>query len=309
MRKIVFRAYGGPEVLEQVQGPRPECGAGELLVEVEVVGITLPGVRQTRGGNVALPHTPGGDVVGRVVATGSDVAGFAVGDRVAGISGAGAYAEFAVLPAAFATPVPVDIDAAVAAVLVRNGQVALGALRAAGLQPGESVLVTGAAGGVGHLAVQLARVLGAARVVGAVSTAAKADFVRGLGADEVVRYDDPAGWGEQVDVVLDGVGDAVLAKALPAVAPLGRLVEFSGGGGLVDVVDLRMRAVSVIGFSMAPFVKRHRDVYDAQRERLWELARSGAIRAATHALPLEKAGEAHQLIESRANLGKVVLVP
>ncbi|WP_232660546.1 zinc-binding dehydrogenase [Pseudonocardia sp. TRM90224] len=170
------------------------------------------------------------------------------------------------------------------------------------------MLVTGAAGGVGHLAVQLARVLGAHRVVGAIGSAAKADFVGGLGADEVVVYDEPAGWGEPVDVVLDGVGDAVLAAALRAVAPLGRLVEFSGGG-LVDVVDLRMRAVSVIGFSMAPFVRRHRGVYDAQRERLWALLRSGELRPATVPLPLEQAGQAHQLIEARANLGKVVLVP
>ncbi|MFC4945452.1 quinone oxidoreductase family protein [Pseudonocardia sp. GCM10023141] len=313
MRRIGFRTYGGPEVLECEHVPRPECGPGELLVEVAATGVTRPVVRLTRGdgngGGVALPHAPGGDVAGTVVAVGEGVSGFRVGDLVAGIVFAGAYAEFALLPVAFAARVPVGIDAAAAVALVRNGQVALGALRAGAVQPGESVLVTGAAGGVGHLALQLARVLGASRVVAAVGSAAKAEFVRGLGADEVVVYDQQAGWGEPVDVVLDSVGDAVLAPALRAVAPLGRLVEFSGGGGTVDVVDLRMRAVSVIGFSMAPFAGRHRDVYEAQRERLWELARAGELRPAITAMPLEKAAEAHRLLESRDGVGKIVLVP
>lgn len=174
MRAVRFHSYGGPDVLEVEEVPRPRPGAGELLVEVEVVGVTLPVVRLTRGGpegtGVALPHAPGGEIAGRIAAVGSDVTGWRVGQRVAALAFTGAYAEYAVVAAAFATAVPDDVPVEAAVTLVRGGQVALGTLHAAGLQSGESVLVTGAAGGVGHVAVQLARIVGAGRVVGAVAT-------------------------------------------------------------------------------------------------------------------------------------------
>jgi NADPH:quinone reductase-like Zn-dependent oxidoreductase len=127
--------------------------------------------------------------------------------------------------AAMCTLIPDGVDDAVAIVVVRSGQVALGAARAASVTKGESVLVTAAAGAVGHMAVQLARALGAAQVIGAVGSPGKADFVRDMGADTVVTYD--TDWGEPVDVVLDGVGGHVLQKGVEALAPFGRLVSFS----------------------------------------------------------------------------------
>jgi NADPH2:quinone reductase len=131
--------------------------------------------------------------------------------------------------AAMCTLIPDGVDDAVAIVVaivvVRSGQVALGTARSASVTKGESVLVTAAAGAVGHMAVQLARALGAAQVIGAVGSPGKADFVRDMGADTVVTYD--ADWGEPVDVVLDGVGGHVLQKGVEALAPFGRLVSFS----------------------------------------------------------------------------------
>jgi NADPH:quinone reductase-like Zn-dependent oxidoreductase len=313
MRTVRFREYGGPEVLRVEQVPRPEPGEGELLIEVDAVGVTLPVVRLTRGApdgtGVPLPHTPGGEVVGRVAAVGAGVTGWRVGQRAAGLAFSGAYAEYVAVSAAFMTAVPDEVDDHAALLLTRSGQVALGVLRAGGFDKGESVLVTAAAGGVGHLAVQLAVALGAGRVIAAVGGAGKFDFVRALGADHVVTYDQDD-WGEPVDVVLDGVGGQVQAAGLRALAPLGRLVVYNGVGGQVDVNELRLHSKSVIGFAMAHLAARRRDVYDRHQRELWGLHATGRLRPVVHtALPFERAAEAHRILESRANQGKVVLHP
>lgn len=315
MRRVVFREYGGPEVLRVEEEPRPEPRDGELLVEVAAVGVTLPVVRLTHGdgagSGVPLPHAPGGEIVGRVAAVGAGATGWQVGQRAAGLAFTGGYAEFASVPAGFLTPVPDEVDDAAAVALVRSGQVALGALRAGGLRPGERVLVTAAAGGVGHLAVQLARCLGAGHVVAAVGTATKNDFLRGLGADDVVRYDQPvAEWGDPVDVVLDGVGGAVQDTVVGLLAPFGRLVSYNANGSTVDVNLLRLHARSVIGFAMAHQAARRPETYARHQRELWDLHREGALRPAIHGtLPLDRAADAHRVIESRENLGKVVLLP
>jgi NADPH:quinone reductase-like Zn-dependent oxidoreductase len=207
------------------------------------------------------------------------------------------------------TAVPDGVDDAAALLLVRSGQLALATLRASDLGSGEGVLVTAAAGGVGHLAVQLAVALGAGRVVAAVGSAAKAEFVRGLGAGEVITYDAET-WGDPVDVVLDGVGGDVQPRVLDALAPMGRLVAYHGAGGPVDVNALRMHARTVIGFAMAHFAAHRRDSYDRNQQELWDHYAAGRLRPVVHAiLPLERAAEAHRLVESRANLGKVLLTP
>ena len=308
MRRVAFHAYGGPEVLrvEEVEVPKP--GADELLVQVGLAGVTLPVVRLTRGGSVELPYAPGGEIVGTVVGLGADVTGWRMGQRVTGLTFGAAYAEYATIGTRLAVAVPDGVDDAAALVVARGGQVALSTLRASGFQPGEDVLVNAAAGGVGHLSVQLARALGAGRVVGAVGSLAKAGFVRGLGADEVVGYDeDPA---EQVDVVLDGVGGEVLDRCLNALRPFGRIVEYNGVGGPVDANLLRMRSATVTGFNMLHFSTLRGDRYLAQQRELWELLADGRLRPAIHAeLSLVDAAEAHRIIEARANLGKIVLNP
>jgi NADPH2:quinone reductase len=313
MRVISFTTYGGPEVLRLDELQRPEPGAEELLVEVEAVGVTLPVIRLTRGNadgtGVPLPHVPGGDIAGRIAAVGRGTTGWQVGQRVAAIAFSGAYAEYAVVPAAFATPVPDDVTAEAAAVLVRSGQVALATLQAAGLRTGESVLVTGAAGGVGYLAVQLARTAGAGRVVAALGDPAKAGAVSALGADEVVTYDEVSPE-PPVDVVLDGVGAEVQARCLEALAPWGRLVAYSGAAAVVDVNQLRMHARTVVGFAMAHFAREHPEIYRRNGEELWSLCRSGRLQPMIHRdLPLSAAAQAHRILERRENVGKVLLRP
>jgi NADPH:quinone reductase-like Zn-dependent oxidoreductase len=146
-------------------------------------------------------------------------------------------------------------------------------------------------------------------VVGAVSAAAKADFVRSLGADDCVRYDDD-GWGEPVDRVLDAVGGELLTPALAALAPHGSLVAYSSGGGTIRAYDLLVGAKSVTGFQLALIAREQPQVYERWRRELWRLHAEGVLKPAVHAeFALEEAAAAHRAITDRANLGKVVLRP
>jgi NADPH:quinone reductase-like Zn-dependent oxidoreductase len=287
--------------------PAPTAGPGELLVRTEAIGVTLPVVRKVT--EAAEPIPLGGEIAGEVVAVGPGVTRFGVGDRVTGLCFGHGYADYALLLEAMAGPVPESASAVNAVALVRSGLVALGALEAARPVPGESALVTAAASGVGHLAVQLARLRGASRVVGAVSAPGKAEFVHGLGADEVITYDTD-GWGTPVDYVLDAVGGELLTPAVAALAPGGRLVAYSSGGGTVQAYDLLVGAKSVIGFQMARIARGEPELYERWRQELWRLFVDGALRPAVHGeFALEDAAKAHEVIESRGNLGKVVLRP
>ncbi|MEU7577039.1 zinc-binding dehydrogenase [Streptomyces sp. NPDC041068] len=307
MRRVRYEHGGGPEVLFLEDAPVPEPGPGELLVRVEAVGVTLPVVRKVR--EARDPIALGGEIAGEVVALGEGVTGHAPGDRVTGLVFGHGYAEYALLHTAMASPVPEGASTVDAVALVRSGLVAYGALDAARPEPGEAALVTAAASGVGHLALQLARSRGASRVVGAVSAPGKADFVRGLGADEVITYDREA-WGEPVDYALDAVGGDLLAPAVKSLAPHGRLVAYSSGGGTIAAYDLLVGAKSVIGFQMGLIARGRPEVYEAWRRELWRLFAAGELRPAVHAeFALEDAAKAHEVIETRSNLGKVVLIP
>ncbi|MFD0022782.1 zinc-binding alcohol dehydrogenase family protein [Streptomyces sp. NPDC058382] len=312
MRRVRFYEYGGPEVLRVEDAEAPEPGPGELLVRTEAIGVTLPSVRKVRGegGGTPLPGVLGGDVAGTVIALGPDVTDFEVGDRVTSlVFSGGSYSELAIAPCSMASRIPDGASATQAVALVRSGHVALAALATARPRASESVLITGAASGVGHLAVQLAKLQGIGRVVAAVSSHTKAEFLRGLGADEVVTYDSQR-WGEPVDVVLDGVGGDLLPRAVSALAPGGRLVFFNSGGGTVPAFDLLAGSKTITGLTMARFVGTHRELYDRHGEELWELALSGRLRPVVHArIPLADAARAHEIIEARANLGKVILLP
>ncbi|MFK0259534.1 zinc-binding alcohol dehydrogenase family protein [Streptomyces sp. NPDC090445] len=307
MLRIRHEVNGGPEVLFAEEVDRPGAGAGEVLIRVEAVGVTLPTVRKVREGSEPIPF--GGEVAGEIVATGAGVTAFAIGDRVTGLCFADAYAEFAVLNTAMTSRIPDGASAVEAVALVRSGLVARGAYEAARMEPGESVLVTAAASAVGTLALQYAKAGGAARVVAAVSSADKADFVRGLGADEVVLYED-ADWGAPYDVILDGVGGDLLGPAVRALATGGRLVAFSSGGGTVEAYELLVRGASVIGFQIRAIAVGKPELYDRWLRELWQMRNAGTLQTAVHEeIPLGEAARAHTLIEQRRNLGKVILVP
>ncbi|KPI11461.1 NADPH:quinone reductase [Actinobacteria bacterium OK074] len=305
MRRVRYDRPGGPLFVEEVPVPVP--GPGELLVRAEAIGVTLPMVRKVS--ESAEPVPLGGEVAGEVTAVGAGGTGFAVGDRVTGLCFGHGYADVVPLHASMASPVPAAATAVDAVALVRSGLVALGALEAAGTERGEAALVTAAASGVGHLALRLARLRGASRVVAAVSDTRKAGFVRDCGADEVVGYD-ADGWGEPVGYALDAVGGDVLAPALAALAPGGRLVAYSSGGGTIRAYDLLVGAKTVTGFQLGRIARDRPETYERWRRELWQLFAEGALRPAVHReFDLADAAKAHEAIESRGNLGKVVLRP
>ncbi|MFE9555415.1 zinc-binding alcohol dehydrogenase family protein [Streptomyces sp. NPDC006703] len=306
MRRVRYEVNGGPEVLFTEDVAAPEPGPGELLVRTEAIGVTLPVVRKVREG--AEPVPLGGEVAGTVIALGEGVDQFAPGDRVTGLCFTHGYAELAVLHSAMTSRVPAHASAVDAIALVRSGLVARGAYEAGRAERGESVLVTAAASAIGTLALQFAKSGGARRVVAAVSSPEKEAFVRELGADEVVLYGDQS-WSEPVDVIIDGVGGELLTPAVRALAPGGRLVAFSSGGGTFEAYDLLVGGKSVIGFQMALIARNKPALYASWRDELWELHAAGKLRTSVAAvLPLAEAAAAHELIESRRNLGKVVLV-
>jgi NADPH:quinone reductase-like Zn-dependent oxidoreductase len=307
MRGIALRVRQttGQLGFEYEEVPEPVPGPGQLVVRTEAVGVTLGLVRLLASGQVPAGG-PGGEMVGRVAAVGPGVEGFAVGDRVGGVVFGGLYAQQVVAVPALVSHVPRQVTAGQALALVRGGLVALSALRAGRFAAGESVLVTAAASGTGHLAVQLAKALGAARVVAAAGSADKAAFMRDCGADEVVTYAD-ASWGDPVDVVLDGVGGPLVQRAVDALALHGRAVVFSAGGGTVDAGGLLGGLKSVIGFSIGPISREHPELIAELRAELWDLLAADRLRPASTALPFEAIAQATALVGSRANRGRVLL--
>jgi NADPH:quinone reductase-like Zn-dependent oxidoreductase len=323
MRRVRYYEHGGPEVLrlEEVDVPAP--GAGEVLLRTEAIGANFVDTRFRAGaGGIFRRPLPGavtGDVVGSVTALGAGVTGVAVGDRVAALV-EDAFADHVVAGADWLVPVPAGLDAGTASMLPMGGAVALGVLRAGRLAAGESVLVHAAAGGIGHLAVQLARQLGAGTVVATAGSAAKLEFARSLGADVAVDYT-AADWAEQVraavpggvDVIADAVGGDVTRAGLGLLAPLGRLVAYgsASSGELADVPLRSLFAVtSVTGFSLRGWRAAAPELARAQVTEAAEHLASGRVKVALAAtFPLADAAEAHRLMENRGQLGRVLVVP
>ncbi|MFG2843529.1 zinc-binding alcohol dehydrogenase family protein [Kitasatospora sp. NPDC048296] len=324
MQRVRYHQYGGPEVLTAEEADVPTPGQGQVLLRTEAIGANFVDTRFRRGapaGSIFHRPLPGiltGDVVGTVEAVGPGVVEDLLGRRVGALA-EDAFAEFVLADAAWLAPVPDGLDLGAASMLPMGAPVALGALRTGRLAAGETVLVHAGAGGIGHLAVQSAKLLGAATVIATAGSKAKLDFVRELGADVAVDYTD-ADWPEQVraaapqgvDLVLDSVGGAVLHRSLEVLAPLGRVVVYGaadGEPGSVPVMPLfGLRAV--VGFSLIAWRTARPDLARRDIEESAEHFASGRLRTAVHArLPLAEAATAHRLLEERSHLGRILLLP
>ncbi|MFG2526543.1 zinc-binding alcohol dehydrogenase family protein [Streptomyces sp. NPDC048516] len=324
MRRIRYHSYGSPEVLAMEEAPAPVPKAGQVLLRAEAIGANFVDTQLRRGMAQAelyprpLPRSLTGDVVGTVEAVGPDTDPGLIGRRVATAS-EDAFCDLIVADARWLVPVPDGLDAGTASALPMVAPVALGVLRAGQLAHGETVLVHSAAGAIGHLAVQLAKILGAGTVIATASTSAKLDFARAQGADIGVNYTDED-WPEQVrlavpggvDVVLDAAGGEVLRRSLDVLAPYGRLVAYgaaSGELGSIPVTDL-FALRSVTGFSlMAAHAADPERAVKALAE-LTEYAAQRLLRAAVHArLPLTETSEVHRILENRAQRGRILAVP
>ncbi|MFJ9814160.1 zinc-binding alcohol dehydrogenase family protein [Streptomyces sp. NPDC101151] len=320
MRAIEFQQYGGPEVLRAVTAEVPEPGPGKVSIDVAYTGVNFADLKaRSEGYRVPeLPYVPGLEVSGRVRALGAGVTGLAVGQEVAALTEGGAYAEVVVADPATVLSLPAGMDLRTAATLPTVLPTAYALIHSVGrLQPGETVLVQGAAGGVGTVAGRLARAAGAGAVYGVVSSAAKTAHAKAHGYDEVFvgAFQDPvrqATGGRGVDLVLDPVGGDTLRAGLASLAPFGRLVSFGNASSAepwsVGQPELYPLGVSVAGFSVLSLAK----TAPAELRRLSEQAFAKALDG-TVSLPvtaefaLEDAAEAHRLMGARTSTGKLLL--
>jgi NADPH2:quinone reductase len=319
VRGIQITEFGGPEVLTLTDLPEPEPQPGQLLVQVSRAGVNYADTHQAEDTYLSrqtLPLVPGAEVVGT---TGD-------GRRVVALVGAGGYAERAVVSPQLAFDVPEKVSDAAALALVLQGLTAWHLLRTcAHLEPGESVVVHAAAGGVGSLAVQLAKSWGAGRVIAVASSGDKRDLALDLGADaavdlggadtveEVSRRLREANDGHRVNVVLEMTGGVVFDGSLAAVAPFGRLITFGTASrqapSPINPGALVARSQAVIGFWLAHCFNRP-DMLSGPMAELMELTAQDRLRPiAGGDYPLSEARRAHEDMRARRTTGKLTLDP
>jgi NADPH:quinone reductase len=303
LRAVLLREPGGPEQLELTEVPDPEPGDGQVLLRVRAAGINFADVLVRQGRYPQAPPLP--------VVLGGEVAGEVEGRRVMTASGATGYSELSLVDEEWLLDLPPSASFEEGASFLTTFLTAWIPLRRTGVGAGSTVLVHAAAGGVGSAGVQLARHLGA-RVVATASSADKRQLALELGADEAYGYDEFAE-AVKADIVLDAVGGDVFKRSLATLNPLGTIVAIGFADGWWDPLDTAImvgRNLSLFGFYLGRLMKlRPELVRDAAAElvALWE---SGAVKPLVGAtFPLERAGDAHSLIEQRKSVGKVVLVP
>jgi NADPH2:quinone reductase len=320
VKAVQITEFGGPDVLEVADLPQPEPGKGEVLIEVARAGMNFADTHQRENSYLAkfeLPLVLGGEVAGRVVA--GD--GFEPGQRVVAMLRSGGYAEYAVAPAAQTFPLPDGLEDGAALALLIQGLTAWHLYRtSAKLAEGESVVVISGAGGVGSLAVQLAKPLGAGRVIATASSEDKRKLVVEHGADAAVdtNADDltaaliDANGDERVDVVLEMAGGSVFDQSLEALAPFGRLVTYGIASREQNEVQsgrLMRKSRGVIGFWLMHCLGR-RDMMEEPLADLFDRTARGELRPQIGATyPLMEVRRAHEDLQGRRTSGKLLLDP
>ena len=321
MRVIRIHSHGGPEVLKLEDIPVPQPAAGQVLVKVEAAGVNFIDTYHRNGlYKVPLPFTLGQEGAGTVERVGPGVAGVKEGDRVAWASVNGGYAEYAALPADRLVPVPDGVTARQAAALLLQGMTAhYLAMSTHPLQRGETCLVHAAAGGVGGLLVQIAKLRGA-RVIASVGSEQKAAIAREAGADEVILYR-KADVADEVKrltggalcrVVYDGVGKDTFHASLAATAPRGLLVTYGNASGAVPAIEpliLANGSKFLTRSVLRDYIVTREELLGRARD-LFEWLRSGKLKVRIHKeYPLAEAAQAHRDLESRNTIGKLLLIP
>lgn len=332
MKAVRAHKFGPPEVLLYETVPDLTPGPGQVLIRVESASVNYADVLRRSNATypfpTALPFIPGSEVAGVVAAQGEGVAEPPIGTAVFALIGndGQGYAQYAVANAAQVIPIPPGLGADEASALGVAGITAMLILKeVARLQPGESVLVQGASGGVGSYAVQLAKLLGAGCVIGAASSAAKLEAATSLGADQVVDYTRPD-WphrvreltgGRGVDVILEMSGGAVFAQSLECLAPFGRVVVY----GMASRSPLYFEPETILKFFYDPALNQSLHVFNlglwfglqpqltiGAFQELIGLVASGRVKVQLdQTLPLSEAAHAHRLLEERRTTGKLIL--
>jgi len=326
MKVVRFYEEGGPEVLKLEEAPAPEPGQGEVLVRIDVTGVGFAEVLQRAGRyrvRVPLPAVLGSRMVGTVEKIGAGVDESMLGKQYIGTVTTGSYAQYGLAPAGGLRPLPEGIDAIAALAVISEADVAGMALKLAGrLQPGESVFVPAATGGVGYLAVQLAQLYGAGRVLGGASSEEKRAMVAELGAIPIdyTKEDWPqavidANGGNGVDLALEVNGGQFVYDTLSATRAGGRIVNFGNvtdTNAPVNPRQLLGKNQTLVGFSRSGTIRDGLYIEErkAINDEIRDFMRAGKLRpliAGTYRL--EDVAEAHRALEDRKTIGKVILLP
>lgn len=322
MKAIQIQRTGGPEVMELVEIPAPQAKSNEAVVKIKAAGVNFIDVYNREGRYKApLPLVLGQEGAGVVIAVGSDVHDFAVGDPVAYSSVLGSYAEYAAVPADRLVKIPAGVGERDAAAAMLQGMTAHYLLQDTyPLKKGETALIHAAAGGVGLLLVQMAHNIGA-RVIATVSTEEKAKLARAAGADDVILYTESdfeaetkkLTGGKGVDVVYDSVGKTTFEKGLNVLRPRGMMVLFGGSSGAVAPFDLLILTQKGSLFLTRPSLAHYIATSQELRQRagaVLGMIRDGKLKLRSeHLYPLGEAQQAHRDLEGRKTTGKLLLIP
>lgn len=328
MKAMLSTAVGGPETLELTELPDPTPGKGELLVRVHAAGVNFPDtliIRDLYQMKPPRPFAPGGEIAGEVLAVGEGVSTYAPGDRVLALTGHGGFATHLTVKANVAVRIPDAMPYEDAACFIFTYGTSHHALKdRAALRPGETLLILGAAGGVGAAAIELGKAAGA-RVIAAVSSEEKAEFCRQIGADETLVYPrklDRDGQkalsaeikklagGDGVDVVYDAVGGAYAEPCLRAMAWKGRylVVGFPAGIPNIPLNLTLLKGCQIVGVFWGASVFREPRGHAENMADLFRLYSEGRIKPRISArFPLEQAAQALEMMQDRKVLGKVVI--
>jgi NADPH2:quinone reductase len=322
MKAIQIQATGGPEVLQLVDLPIPEPGPGQVLIRVEATGVNFIEIYFRKGVyKAAFPLVPGSEAAGTVEEIGPGVTGFSAGDAVVSTSVIGAYAEYALVPAAQLVKIPAGVSMEAAAAAILQGMTAHYLTRSTyPLKAGDTALVHAGAGGVGLLLTQMAAQLGA-RVITTVSTEAKAQLSREAGAADVILYTEQDfeaevkrfTGGKGVDVVYDSVGKTTFDKSLNCLHPRGLLALFGASSGPVPPFDPTLLNSKGSLFLTRPtlwhYIATRAELEWRANEVLGWVA-DGKLKLRTeHTYPLANAAQAQIDLEARKTTGKILLVP
>ena len=322
MKAVRIHAPGGPEVLKYEDVPEPQPKAGEAVVKVDAAGLNYIDVYYRSGQYKAeLPMTLGLEAGGTVTAVGPNVTEVRVGDKVAYTGVAGAYAQYAAVPAQRLVVLPAGVSTRQGAAAMLQGMTAhYLACSTYPLKRGDTCLVHAAAGGVGLLLCQIAKMRGA-RVIGTVSTEAKAKLAREAGADEVILYTTQdfeaeakrLTSGRGVQVVYDSVGKTTFEKGLNCLAPRGLMALYGQSSGPIGTFDPQVLNQKGSLFLTRPSLVHHVATREELLQRAGEVLgwiRDGKLRLRTEfEFPLKDAAEAHRALEGRKTTGKVLLIP
>ena len=321
---IEIKEPGGPEVLVPVERPMPAPGTDEVVVRVEAAGVNRPDTMQRRGGYpppAGASDIPGLEIAGTIQEVGVGVTEWRPGDRVCALVTGGGYAEYCVAPVPQCLPIPRGLDAVQAAGIPETFfTVWTNVFERGRLTPGEWILVHGGSSGIGTTAIQLARAFGA-HVLATAGSAEKCAACERLGADEAINYrtadfvqaSRQATKGRGVDVVLDIVGGDYVQRNLDILAVEGRLVQIALLGGAkatLNAATILQRRLTFTGSTLRPrSVAEKGAIAAALRERVWPLLESGAVKPIVHAtFPLDRAADAHRVMEEGHHIGKLILV-